>query len=122
MMMSWRGEYEPGKSGCLPGSALLHLRKLSIFGMISRLPNNILHRHAVNIFSQTTISNKSWFHQIRDLCLKYNLPHPSEILKADHSKEQFKKLVKTKVVEFWQTQLREEAKPLPSLNFFSPNL
>ena len=108
-------------AGCLPGSALLHLRKLSIFGMIARLPNNILHRHAMNIFSQATISNKSWFHKIRDLCLKYNLPHPSELLKADLTKEQFKKLVKAKVVDFWQTKLREEAQLLPSLSFFSPN-
>ena len=108
-------------AGSLPGSALLHLRKLSIFGMICRRPNNILWRHAANIFEQSTISKKSWFLQIRDICLKYDLPHPLKLLDSQLSKDKFKKLVKSKVIDFWQSQLRKETELLPSLCFFSPN-
>ena len=61
--------------GSLPGSARLHLRQLSNFGMICRLPlKNILNNHARNIFNYSTISNKSWFMKIRELCIKYDLP------------------------------------------------
>ena len=69
-------------AGSLPGTAILHLRQLSIFGMICRLNENILHKHATNIFNYSTIASKSWFSQIRDLCLLYSLPHPdrSDIL------------------------------------------
>ena len=44
-------------AGSLPGTALLHLRQLSIFGMICRLPENILHIHAVCIYSPCTPSS-----------------------------------------------------------------
>ena len=54
-------------AGTLPGAAFQHLRQLSIFGMITRMPANILNTHARNIFSHVTITTKSWFHQIRDL-------------------------------------------------------
>ena len=81
-----------GSVGILPGSTLLHLRKLSFFGMICRLPTNIIHRHALNIFIRETISNKSWFHQIRDICLQNNLPHPAELLRAQLTKEQAQNL------------------------------
>ena len=108
-------------AGSLPGSALLHLRKLCFFGMICRLLTNILHRHALNIFNRETISNKSWFHQIRHICLQYNLPHPAELLRAQLPKEKYKKLVKSHVIDYWETLLREESKALPSLCFFFPN-
>ena len=34
-------------AGSLPGAALLHLRQLSIFGMITRSPNSVLYKHAL---------------------------------------------------------------------------
>ena len=106
-------------AGCLPGSALLHLRQLCLFGMIIRLPNNILHQHARNIFEARTISPKSWFQQIRDLCLLYGLPHPLSLLKSQPTKETFKLLVKKKVVDFWESELRLQAKSLKSLKYFN---
>ena len=63
-------------SGSLPASARLHLKQLSLFSMISRLPNNILHRIASHILISGNDNCGSWFIHIRDLCLKYGLPHP----------------------------------------------
>ena len=108
-------------AGSLPGTALLHLRQLSLFGMISRLPNNILHEHAQDFFSSTTMSNKSWFSQIRELCLCYHLPHPLTILSTPPTKEKFKKLVKSCIIDYWEVKLRAEAALLPSLEFFNPS-
>ena len=107
--------------GSLPGTALLHLRQLSIFGMICRLENNIIHEHAVNIFTSETIVKKSWFLNIRQLCLLYSLPHPIDLLKYPLKKEHYKKLVKSHVIDHWEQVLRSEAESLSSLTYFNPN-
>ena len=107
-------------SGCLPGAALLHLRQLSIFGMISRLPGSILHQHSLNVFSSKTISPKSWFHQIRRWCMLYGLPHPLDFLKSPPTKATFKTFVKKRVIDYWESLLRAEATLLPSLSSFRP--
>ena len=107
-------------SGCLPGAALLHLRQLSIFGMISRLPASILHQHALNVFSSKVISRRSWFQQIRRWCVLYGLPHPLDILKSPPSKYIFKTYVKKRVIDYWESVLRAEATMLPSLSSFRP--
>ena len=88
--------------------------------MITRLPGNILNHHARRIFSSVAISPKSWFHQIRRWCLLYTLPHPLDLLENPPSKDSFKKLVKKKVVDHWETVLRAEIDPLTSLSFFKP--
>ena len=108
-------------AGSLPGSALLHLRQLSIFGMICRLPGNILHHHALNIFSGGISSKKSWFNQIRDHCLLYHLPHPLTLLQSPLPKLKFKQLVKSRIMGYWEQTLRSEAAPLTSLIYFKPN-
>ena len=107
-------------AGSLPGSALLHLRQLSIFGMICRLPQNIINTNAQNIFSYATSSSKSWFKQISEICLKYDLPHPTELLKSAMPKERYKRLIKSHVTNYWESVLRTEAANLPSLIFFRP--
>ena len=106
-------------AGSFPLTAILHQRQLALFGMICRLdPNNILHRHAWNIYTSSTLSKGSWFHQIRRCCIQYNLPHPSLILSSPPSKMQWKKLVKSKIIDYWENILRNEAKSLKSLTLF----
>ena len=107
-------------AGSLPGSAILHLRQLSLFGMITRLRDSTINIHAKNIFNNNTISPKSWFHQIRNLCLKYDLPHPATLLLYPPSKHEYKRIVKQKVINYWELSLRNEAKKLTSLEFFHP--
>ena len=107
-------------SGSLPGIAHLHLRKLTLFGMITRLPGSVLHKRALNVLCSVPSRSKSWFHQIRDICLTYNLPHPLEFLSSPPTKLQFKKLIKSHVIDYWEKLLRAEAAPLSSLEFFSP--
>ena len=108
-------------AGSLPGTALLHLRQLTLFGMICRLPEGILNKHARNILSSVTPSSKSWFFQIRDLCLLYRLPHPLNLLSSPTPKETFKKMIKSHVIDHWEQTLRSEASPLTSLEFFKPS-
>ena len=76
--------------------------------------------HAENILTSAKSSSKSWFLLVRDICMMYALPHPLVILKQKPSKESFKKLVKAKVVSYWENRLRGESNLLPSLKYFHP--
>ena len=66
-------------AGSLPGEAILHLRQLTLIRMICSLPTDPLHYHA-RCEACLPKSAKSWFQQVRDLCLQYSLPHPLELL------------------------------------------
>ena len=57
---------------------------------------------------------------VRDICLKYNLSHPLQILENPPKKEYFKKLIKSRVLDYWEKNLRGEASFLPSLKNFRP--
>ena len=108
-------------AGTLPGAALLQLRQLSLFGMITRMSSsNIINKHAKNFFTFNTISSKSWFNQLRDVCVQYSLPHPAQLLADPPSKDVYKKLVRKKVIDYWEQKLRHEASHLKSLEFFKP--
>ena len=89
-------------AGSLPLTAILHLRQLSLFSMISRLPSDPLNSHAQHVLLTA----------IRHLFLQYGLPHPLDILSNPPSKEAFKKLVKSKIIDFWERKLRLTALPL----------
>ena len=107
-------------AGNLPLTAQLHLRQIVLFSMICRLPDDPLHVHAKNILTMSKRSCKSWFWQIRDLFLKYNLPHPCHLLDHPPDKEKFKRLVRSRVIDHWEEKLRLEASILPSLAYFHP--
>ena len=107
-------------AGSLPGVALIHLQQISLFGVINRLPGSILHKIACNTFSTGIIPKTSWFWQIQKLCMNYALPHPLELLQSSPTKSAFKILVKKKIIDLWESTLREEAAKLPSLRFFNP--
>ena len=109
-------------AGCLPATALLHLRQFSLFGMICRLPGDPLHQHAQYILTISKHNNPSWFTNIRKRCLQYDLPHPLSFLESPPSKYHFKKLIKSKVVQYWERKLREEASLMSSLVHFKPEL
>ena len=107
-------------AGVLPGEATLHLKQLTLFGMLCRLPGNILHRIAREILTCSSQSDKNWYANVRDLCFQYNLPHPLVLLSQPQSKESFKRLIKSQVTDFWQSKLRAHAASLPSLRYFKP--
>ena len=88
--------------------------------MVARLDGDPLLIHARNILSRGKPSSKSWFWQIRDICLQYNLEHPFVILENPPSKEKFKKTIKSHVINYWENKLRSEASPLLSLSHFHP--
>ena len=105
-------------AGTLPGIAHLHLRKLSLFGMITRLSGSVLYNRALDIFSSGYSLSKSWFWQIKDICLLYGLPHPLKFLASPLLKGQYKKLIRSHIFYYWDKALQAEASPLDSLEYF----
>ena len=108
-------------AGSLPARAILHLKQLSLLGMVARLKDDPLHSHAYSVLTASKPSSRSWFWQLRDICLMYNLPHPLTILGNPPTAKVYKKLVRSHVVDYWETKLRQETVTLPSLLFFNPN-
>ena len=104
---------------CAPNArALLHLRQLTLFGMITRLCGDRFNSHAIHVLKTAKYSCKSWFWQIRDICLLYGLPHPLLLLDNPPTKHTFKQLIKSKVIDHWEIKLRDEAGTLKSLSNF----
>ena len=106
--------------GGLPGTALVHLKQFSIFGMICRLKDSELHKYGLQVLTSSRSSLNSWFQQIRSLCLLYQLPHPTSLLQDPCSKGKINKLVKTRIIDYWEQKLRMEAAELTSIPFFKP--
>ena len=107
--------------GSLPGVAVLHQRQLTLFGMICRLPDsNPLLCHAKYYFS-LNLNYNSWFQQIESLCDTYKLPTCQQLIDLKLNKVEFKKLAKLRLVDHWQSVLREEAAQLSSLKYFKPD-
>ena len=107
--------------GTLPGRAVIHLKQLTIFGMILQLHGSLLHTYASSVLLSARPSASSWFQQIRQLCLQYQLDHPLLILQNPPKESHFRKLIKSRVVDYWEVYLRENAAKFTSTPYFKPN-
>ena len=102
-------------AGCLPFTATLHLKQLTLFLMICRLPNDPLHAHAVRMLTLGNLQSKSWFLEVRTLCLLYGLQHPLYLLRNSPPKEVYKRYIKRQVILHWEITLQSETMNLHSL-------
>ena len=106
-------------AGSLPATALLHLRQLSLLNMISHLEGNTLKSLQTKILIEAKPSANSWIQQVRDICVKYQLPHPLQLFSSPMKKQSFRTLCKQKISEFWHRKLSQDAE-LPSLAYLQP--
>ena len=90
--------------------------------MICHLPSDPLAKHAAFTLSELSPSCKSWFFQVRDICMQYGLPPPLELLENPVPKEGFKNMVKLKVQDYWHSLLTSEIQTKPSLLYFRPSV
>ena len=108
-------------AGCLPAVAVVHLKMLSLLGMISRLEaGSILQEIGRNALLSATPNKKSWFIKIREICTQYCLPDPLLVLQDEMSKEAWKNKCKATILSYWGNRLRGQSKLLPSLIYFQP--
>ena len=106
--------------GSLPGTAILHLRQLNLFGMLARQEDKILQTHGKHVLISARSTASSWFQKIRDICLLYQLPHPLSLLDHPLPKKKFNQLVKARVTDHWEVKLRSKPAALTSAPYFKP--
>jgi uncharacterized protein YfbU (UPF0304 family) len=75
---------------------------------------NLLAERQLTIKSHESLS---WFIEIKELCLKYDILNIYNYLVNPLSKNQWKKMIKTKIYTYWKPRLSEEAKLYKSLKF-----
>ena len=106
-------------AGCLPATALIHLRMFSILGMVARLESdNILNQLGRQILLSDG-RGKSWFLAVRTISAQYGVTDPLLILQTPPSKESWKRLTKHLVTKWWEEKYRGEAALLPSLKYLN---
>ena len=64
-------------SGCLPISAIIHLRQLALIVQLNQLgPSHTSYIHAILTLTSSPIPKWSWWHNVSLMCQKYNIPPP----------------------------------------------
>ena len=109
-------------AGSLPVTAILHQRQMSLFTMVCYMRNDPLFYHAQHTLIHSRVNKHSWFIHVRDICLRYGLPHPLNLLEDPPPKQKLKNMVKLKITEYWQKTLAQEVLSKPSLCHFSPHM
>ena len=94
---------------------LLRQCQITLFLMITKLPENILNRIPFQILTTASDSSNSWFNVILKLCHQFHFPHPLLLPCSLPEMILFKKTVKLNVIDFWRRKLTSEAAPIDSL-------
>ena len=105
-------------SGTVPIEATIHKRALILFGNITRLaPESIEKQVAYRQLSIKGHKSNSWFVAIREICFKYELIHPLELLQDPPGKETWKRTVNKQVNGYWSDRIRSNALLYSSLHY-----
>ena len=88
--------------------------------ILNRTPIHIYSAHIIAHYKLITSKDRdrSWFTTITKLSSMYDLPHPLVLLENPLSKEISKFLIKSKVLDYWQTKFRVSASEFSSLRYF----
>ena len=109
-------------AGSLPAAAYIHQRQMSLFAMVCHLREDPLFHHALHVLLHSKANKKSWFVQVKNICMMYGLPHPLKLLEDPPAKAKLNKLVKLRVTEYWHNILSQEVLTRSSLRHFTPTM
>ena len=107
-------------SGMVPVEAIVHLRVLSLFGIIALLDDSSVEKRLA--YRQLTIhgqSGGSWFSHLSIIMVKYGLCSPMEILQKPMSKCRWKTYTTNAVYTYWMKRIKEQADTYSSLEYLS---
>ncbi|KAK3097462.1 hypothetical protein FSP39_009833 [Pinctada imbricata] len=109
-------------SGILPPEGSIHIRALTFFGNICRLPHDSLEKRIATrqLAIKGALSN-SWFVQIQRILVKYDLPNAHQILQDPPSKSNWRGTVLQHVNNYWSQRLSHYAEQYTSLKFMDVN-
>ncbi|CAG2242255.1 unnamed protein product [Mytilus edulis] len=98
--------------------AEIHVKAINLFGNISRANcDSIEWRLAERQLQIKPHNSCSWFIEVKELCLKYEINDLYAYLNNPLSKFQWKKLVKSKIHDYWTSKITDESKGYSTLKF-----
>ena len=107
----------------LPIEAEMHIKAITLYGNITRAEKSSVEwKLAERQLTIKSHDSHSWFIEIKELCLKYDILNIYNYLENPLSKNQWKKMIKTKNYAYWKSRLLEEAKLYKSLKFMNNHL
>ncbi|MEW8548000.1 MAG: reverse transcriptase domain-containing protein [Candidatus Thiodiazotropha sp.] len=107
-------------SGMLPVEAVLHKRILSLFGNITRLPDDSVElRLAKRQLEIKSFSSHSWFVAVKKVLVKYDLPDAVELIQAPPGKFFWKRQCNRSINDYWKDRIISQAKLYSSLKYLS---
>lgn len=103
-------------SGLLPMEAMIHLKCLTLFGNITRSSRNSIEwRLAERQLLGKSTDSKSWFIEIKKICLKYDIHDCYKYLTLPLEKAKWKLMINRKIHEYWVSRINEESKLFSTL-------
>ncbi|CAG2195799.1 unnamed protein product [Mytilus edulis] len=100
----------------LPIEAEIHLKALTLFGNITRAnKTSVEWRLTERQLQLKTHTSKSWFIEIKKICLKYDLPDCQNFLTYPLGKFQWKNLITRKIYTYWREKINENSEGYSSL-------
>ncbi|CAG2187006.1 unnamed protein product [Mytilus edulis] len=107
-------------SGQLPIEGQIHKKILSLFGNISRQPQNSLEKQiAYRQLLMKTDDSNSWFIIVKTILAKYNLPSALYLLDSQIQKLKWKTMVNKEVSKYWKHFIEGHCKLYPSLKYLN---
>ena len=107
-------------SGMWPIEAVLHKRILSLFGNITRLPEDSvelrLAKHQLEIKS---FSSHSWFIVLIKILIKYELASPMDLISTSPRKFLWKRQCNRSINDYWKDRIISQPKLYSSLKYLS---
>ncbi len=97
----------------------IHRQALGFLGSIARKDSSIENSVARRQLIMKTVKSPSWFNHMKNVCIKYDLPSPSEILATKPPKTKWKLQVKDAVTSYWTKRIIREAIQYPSLKYLN---
>ena len=97
--------------GELPAEGILHIRTLCLIHTIWSNPSCTIHDMVTYILKMCATNSTTWSNHVQLLCLKYGLPSPLSLLQSfpPASKESWNTLVKTRVMVWYEQELRSRS-------------
>ena len=107
-------------TGTIPIEAVVQKRALTLLGSICRLDGDSVEKQLARRQPSIKIfSSHSWYIVIRKFLIKYDLPHPLDLLDDPPTKTRWKATVNKCVNEYWCSTIREKAALCPSLQYLN---
>ena len=108
--------------GCLPIQAQYEQRKLGFFNRCLLRENSVEQEVMKRQLSMKDLDSHSWTVDLRLLLHKYELPGAFSLTMATPGKELWKRMVKDKVTEHWESKLREQMRNRKTLEYMNPEV